>query len=213
MADTLQVEKRDQLGTANNRRLRWAGKVPAVLYGHGETPAHLSIPAEQVRASLRHGSQVVQLEGAASGQALFQDIQWDVFQQHLIHIDLLRVKKGERIKITVPVQLRGVAPGEGAGGIVEQPLHEIEIETSPAFIPEALHLNINQLELHDSLAVADIEDLPEGAVAVTPADQMVVHCVEPAAPVEEEEGALGEGSVEPEVIGRDDDEEGEGGGD
>ena len=208
MADTLHVETREKLGTANNRRLRWAGKLPAVLYGHGEDPQHLTIPADEVRASLRHGSQVVQLEGAVSGQALFQEIQWDTFQMHLLHVDLLRVKKGERIQVTVPVATRGVAPGEGAGGIVEVVLHEVEIETSPAFIPESLHININHLELHDSLSAKDIEGMPEGAKLVTDPEQMVVHCIEPAAPIEEEEAEEATGA-EPEIIGRDAEGEGD----
>lgn len=207
MSDTLRVEAREKLGKAHNRRLRWEGKLPAVLYGHGQPPEHLTLSASQLRASLRHGAQVVHLEGAAEGQALFQDIQWDTFQQHLLHVDLLRVKKGERIVITVPVITRGIAPGEGDGGIVEQVLHEVEIETRPAVIPENLHININHLELHGSLTASDIEDMPEGAKLVTDPEQMVVHCIEPTAPIEEEEEAgLGAGA-EPEVIGRD--EEGE----
>ena len=209
MTDTLRVETREKLGKAHNRRLRWEGKLPAVLYGHGQAPLHLTLSASQLRASLRHGAQVVQLEGAAEGQALFQDIQWDTFQQHLLHVDLLRVKKGERIKITVPVVTRGIAPGEGEGGIVEQVLHEVEIETRPAVIPENLHVNINQLQLHGSLSVSDIEDLPGDAKFVTEPQQMVVHCIEPAAPIEEEaEAEIGAGA-EPEVIGRDE-AEGEG---
>ena len=209
MADTLQVEERKQFGKAHNRRLRWAGRLPAVLYGHGAEPQHLTIPAEQLRASLRHGAKVVDLAGAADGQALFQEVQWDTFQQHVLHVDLLRVVKGERITVTVPVQTRGVAPGEAAGGVVSQSIHEVEIETSPAAIPEALHLNINQLELLGSLTIADIEDLPEEAKLVTEADKVVVQCVEPAAPVDEEEAAV-EGGAEPEVIGRAADEGDEG---
>lgn len=207
MADTIQVEKREKIGKLHNRRLRVEGRVPAVLYGHGEDPVHLVMPADQLRATLRHHAQVVQLDGAADGQALLQEIQWDTFQQHIMHVDLLRVVKGERITVTVPVHTHGTAPGDAEGGITEQVLHEVEIETAPAFIPEELRIEINGLELHDSLYVKDLEGLPEEASYVTPEDELVVHCIEPTAPVEEEEDALGTAGAEPEVIGESDEED------
>ncbi|QDS97980.1 50S ribosomal protein L25 [Adhaeretor mobilis] len=209
MAETIQVQKREKIGKLHNRRLRVEGRVPAVLYGHGEDPVHLIMPADQLRATLRHKAQVVQLNGAADGQALLQDIQWDVFQQHILHVDLLRVIKGERITVTVPVHTHGTAPGDADGGITEQVLHEVEIETAPAFIPEELRMEINELKLHDSLYVKDLAGMPEGASFVTPEDELVVHCIEPSAPVEVEGEALGAAGAEPEVIGESDDEKAE----
>lgn len=208
MSDTLQVEKRDFKGKRRNHRLRLEGKLPGILYGHGEEPLSVIVPADQLRATLRHGHKVVDLAGAASGQALLQHVEWDVFQQHLIHVDLLRVDASERVTVEVPLLLRGEAPGEKEGGVVVHLEHYVEIETSPIAIPEALHININHLALHQSLTMADIMDLPAGATLVTDAETVAVHCEEPAP--EEEEGALAAGA-EPEVIGRKatDDEEAE----
>ncbi|MEQ8210207.1 MAG: 50S ribosomal protein L25 [Lacipirellulaceae bacterium] len=206
MAETIEVKKREKTGKLHNRRLRVEGLVPAVLYGHGEDPEHLIVPADQLRATLRHNAQVVQLKGASDGQALLQDIQWDVFQQHILHVDLLRVVKGERITVTVPVHTHGTAPGENDGGIIDQVLHEVEIETAPAFIPEHLTAELNELQLHDGVYVKDLQGLPDEADFLTDKEELVVHCVEPAAPVEEEE-AVGAAAAEPEVIGESDKEE------
>ena len=199
MSDTLQVEKRDFKGKRRNHRLRLEGKLPGIIYGHGEEPLSVIVPADQLRATLRHGHKVVDLAGAASGQALLQHVEWDVFQQHLIHVDLLRVDASERVTVEVPLLLRGEAPGEKEGGVVVHLEHYVEIETSPIAIPEALHININHLALHQSLTMADIMDLPAGATLVTDADTVAVQCEEPAP--EEEEETLGAGA-EPEVIGR-----------
>jgi large subunit ribosomal protein L25 len=209
MAETLQVKKRKDTGKLNNRRLRREGHLPAILYGHGEEAVMLTLPAEQLEATLRHGAKVVDLAGDASGQALLQDIHWDTFQKHVLHIDLLRVDASERVTVEVPLQLRGEAPGEHEGGIVEHLIHYVEIETSPVNIPEALHIKINKLALHGTLTLADIVDMPEGATLITDAKSIAVQCVEPAA--EEDEDALAAAGVaEPEVIGRKADDESEG---
>lgn len=207
MADVLQVEERTQTGKRNNWRMRCEGKLPGIVYGHGEKPVMVSVPADQLRATLRHGHKVVDLQGAATGQALLQDVQWDAFQQHLMHVDLLRVDANERVTVEVPLLLKGEAPGEKGGGVVAHLLHHVEIETSPIHIPEALHININHLELHGELTLAAIYDLPEGATLVEDPTTVAVQCEEPAPEEEEETAAAG---VEPEVIGRKaDDEEGE----
>jgi large subunit ribosomal protein L25 len=206
MAETLQVEKRTKTGKLHNRRLRIEGRLPAVLYGHGEESVSLVVPADQLRATLRHGGKVVELAGDASGQALLQHVEWDTFHQHLIHVDLLRVDATERVEVEVPLLLHGEAPGEREGGVVEHLLHYVEIETSPIAIPEALHVNINHLKLNGSITVSEITDMPAGATLVTDAKTVAVHCIEPAPEVEEEAA----GAAEPEVIGRkaEDEEEG-----
>ncbi|MGI9430559.1 MAG: 50S ribosomal protein L25 [Bythopirellula sp.] len=207
MSDVLEVTVRESLGKLNSRRLRAEGIVPAVLYGHGEASVSLKLPADQLRASLRHGAHVVELQGAAQGQALLQDIQWDTFQQHILHVDLLRVDEKERVKIEVPIILRGQAPGEHEGGVVDHAMHSIEIETTVASVPESLHISVNGLHLHGSLKASDIEDMPEGAIVVGDADATIVQCVEPTIIPDEEEEVVTAGA-EPEVIGEKTEDEG-----
>ena len=205
MSDVLEVSSRETLGKLNNRRLRAEGIVPAVLYGHGEASVSLKLPADQLRASLRHGAHVVELQGAATGQALLQDVQWDTFQRHILHVDLLRVDAKELVKVEVPIVLRGQAPGESEGGVVEFLLHSIEIETSVASVPDNLHMSVNDLHLGESLKAADLEDMPAGGTVVGDADAVIVQCVEPKV-VAEEEQEVADGGAEPEVIGAKDDE-------
>ncbi len=207
MSEVIEVSKRETLGKLNSRRLRAEGIVPAVLYGHGEGSVSLSLAADQLRTTLRHGAQVVDLKGAAKGQALLQDIQWDTFQQHILHVDLLRVDAKELVKVEVPVVLRGEAPGEDEGGILEHLRHEIEIETSVASIPEQLHVSINDLHLGGTLRASDIEDMPAGATFVGSDELVIVNCVQPTAEPEADEEAVSTDGAEPEVIGEKADEE------
>jgi large subunit ribosomal protein L25 len=211
MSELLHVKKRDALGKRNNIRLRRDGRLPAVLYGHGEEVVSLTLAADEFEASLRHGAKVVDLDGDASGKALLQDVQWDTFFQEVLHVDLLRVRAGERVTIDVPIELRGEAPGARDGGVVEQMIHAIEIEVALDVIPDKLHLNINQLQIDGHLTAKDIVDLPEGAKILSDEDAVMVHCVMRV--VEEEEAPTEEAAAgEPEVIGKgkeDEEEEGE----
>jgi large subunit ribosomal protein L25 len=210
MSELLHVEKRTAVGKRNNVRLRRQGRLPAVLYGHGEEVVNLTLAADEFEASLRHGAKVVDLDGDASGKALLQDVQWDTFFQQVLHVDLLRVRAGERVTVDVPVELRGEARGARAGGVIEQMIHSVEIEVALDVIPDKLHLNINQLDIDGQLTAKDIEDLPEGATILSDEDAVIVHCVMPMA--EEEEAPAEEAAVaEPEVIGKGKEEEEEGG--
>ncbi|HEX5470576.1 MAG TPA: 50S ribosomal protein L25 [Lacipirellulaceae bacterium] len=208
MAQVLRVESRKSLGKRNNARLRRAGKLPAVLYGHGENAVSLALAADQFEASLRHGARVVDLDGDATGKALLQDVQWDTFFQHVLHVDLLRVRAGEKVRVDVPIELRGEAAGVLEGGILEQIIHSIEIEVPLDVIPDKLHLNVKNLQIDGHLTAKDIIDLPAGATILSDEDEMIVHCVKRA----EEEVAAGEegAAAEPEVIGKAKEEEEEG---
>lgn len=206
MADTLNVQRREKLGTANNRRLRKSGSVPAVLYGHGEASLSLTVPSGDVQAVVRHGGKVVRLAGDVSENALIRAVQWDVWGKAVLHLDLLRVSEQDKVTTKVTVELKGTAVGLTEGGIVEHVLHEIEIECPAMSIPDKLVLNISDLHLNKSLFVKDVP-LPAGATAVTDENSLIVHCVPPH---DEEEAAGGEVStIEPEVIGKKDKEEGD----
>src|SRR2546423_1166956 len=201
MAELLHVEKRKSFGKRNNERLRRGGRLPAILYGHGEESVSLTLAADQFEASLRHGAKVVDLDGDANGKALLQDVQWDTFFQQVLHVDLLRVRAGEKVKIDVPVELRGESVGVLEGGVLEQVIHSIEIEVALDVIPDKLHLSIKNLKIGDHLTAKDIIDLPAGATILSDEDEMIVHCVKRQE--EEEAEAAEEGAAaEPEVIGK-----------
>ncbi|TWT74661.1 50S ribosomal protein L25 [Posidoniimonas polymericola] len=207
MSDILKAEPRDKVGKLHNRRLRATGKIPAVLYGHGEGSVSLTLAKEQLRTVLRHGGKLVELQGAASGQALLQDLQWDAFGKRLLHVDLLRVQAGDRVTVEIPVELKGEAPGENEGGVLEFIHHTVSIEVSPSQIPEKLHIDASGLHLGESLHADKIIDLPKDAKVLLDEQEVIVHCVPPAGePADDEEGAVGGGS-EPEVIGKKEEDE------
>lgn len=209
MSDILKAEPREKVGKLNNRRLRATGKIPAVLYGHGEGSVSLALAKDQLRTVLRHGGKLVELQGAAKGQALLQDLQWDAFGRNLLHVDLLRVHAGDRVTVEIPVELKGEAPGEREGGVIEFVHHEVSIEVAPASLPEKLHIDASDLHLGGSLHADKIIDLPAGATVLLDEGEVIVHCVPPAGGTDgDEEGAVASGS-EPEVIGKKDDQEGD----
>ena len=204
MSDSVEVKLRKETGTRASRKLRREGLVPAVLYGHGEKCVDLVATREAVQAAVRHGSRVVELKGAVKTGALIRELQWDTFGVEPVHIDFLRVSATDRVKVKVPVDLKGECPGQRAGGVVSLILHEIELECTADAVPEKIHVAVGKLQLGGTIKVHDL-DLPAGAKAIADADEAVVTCAVPADKAEE----AATGGVEPELIGRKAAEEGE----
>jgi large subunit ribosomal protein L25 len=205
MADTLNVKRREKLGTANNRRLRDSGFIPAILYGHGEANVNLTVPTGDVFAVVRHGGKLVKLAGDASDNALIRAVQWDTWGKNVLHIDLLRVSEKDKVTTKVTVELKGTAIGISEGGVVEHVLHEVEIECPAMSIPDKLVLSITDLHLDGALFAKDIP-LPAGARMETDVEALIVHCVPPHIEAEEPPPAEA-GAAEPEVIGQKEKEE------
>jgi large subunit ribosomal protein L25 len=205
MAEQLQVSVRDHLGKRNTRRLRLAGQVPAILYGHGLENVCLAVPADQLETALRHGSRLIDLTGAVNESAFVRELQWETFGVHVLHVDFTRISAEELVRVTVSIELRGEAPGVKAGGVVEQLIHEVEIECPAGAIPDKLQININQLALDGSILLGSVE-LPEKARVFGEPEAIVVQCVVPVErPDLEEVSEAAPG--EPEVIGAKPDEE------
>ena len=206
----LPAKKRTGRGSQFAKQLRLSGFTPAILYGHGQDSVSLSIPTETIEAAVRHGAHLVKLSEEVNEDALVKEIQWNALGTRILHVDFTRVDMTESVKLTLPLELRGVAPGTKQGGVVEQLVREVQIECQVSAIPEKLQLSINELELDATLTEADIE-LPSGAKFVDDPTRVVVQCVTPKA-VDEELETPAEAGAEPEVIGGSKDEpEGSGG--
>ena len=206
MADILNCEKRETTGTLRMRRLRQSGLIPAMLYGKGDNES-LQIPSKDISAAIRHGSQIVELKGCCNESALIKEVQWDAFGVDVLHVDLTRIDASEAVELTLSVELVGVAPGTKTGGMVKQMLHSVDVSIPATNVPEKLEVKINDLELNGVIKASEIS-LPEGATLITPADDVVVQCVETSA--QEEETEPSDTPAEPEVIGRKADDDGEG---
>jgi len=200
--DVLHVELRDKTGTAATVRLRREGKVPAVLYGHGQANQHLSISRTEIKTFLRHHGKAVTLAGAVADTALVSDVQFDALGIEVLHLDLIRVNLQERVTLMVPVHLTGDAVGVRGGGVLLENLHEVEITCFAGAIPEFLALNVSDLDLGGHKSASDLK-LPEGVELVTPKESMVAHIERPRGDVETS-SPLG---VEPEVIAKGPDKE------
>jgi large subunit ribosomal protein L25 len=201
----LQVKLRQTKGSSRARKLRAAGKVPGVVYGHGEKAVSVEVSAEEVLAVVRHGTRVVDMEGDISEKALIKGLQWDTFGTELLHLDLNRVSADERVTVEVAIELRGDAPGIKQGGVVEHLVHSVEVECPVISVPDKLVLNINHLELLQELTAEKL-DLAPGVKLLIPMDTVIAQCVEPA---KEEDAPAAEGAAEPELIGKKKEEEGE----
>jgi large subunit ribosomal protein L25 len=200
MAETLQVESRDTHGKRNSKRLRGEGKVPAVLYGHGKKPVTIVVPADQMAAAVRHGARVVQLKGAASDSALIKELQYDTFGLEILHVDFARVSAHERVRVKVPLEVRGQAAGVKEGGVIEHLIHTVEIECPVSAIPDKLQINVAAMKIDESMTVSQAT-LPEGVKIMAQADEIAVQCMKPLAEEEEEAAPAGAAEgVEPELI-------------
>jgi large subunit ribosomal protein L25 len=197
MPEVFHVKLRSETGKRQMRRLRNAGAVPAILYGHGQPPVSLAIGDAEVKAMLRHGARVVDLEGAVAEKAFVRELQWDTFGNEVLHIDLTRVSADERITVEVTVDLRGQAecPGIREGGVVDHLAHTLEIECPVISIPDKLVMRLVNLTLDGHVTASQI-DLPEGVKLISDPETVIATC---AKPEELTEGAAADGA-EPEII-------------
>jgi large subunit ribosomal protein L25 len=203
-AEALKVEKREETGTLRMRRMRQAGMVPAVLYGHGQECLNLKVDQRHVRKMVDHGHYIVALSGAVSETAMIKEVQWDAFGSRILHLDLARVDATEKVEATLPLNVKGEAPGSNMGGIVTQVGHEIKIMCPANVLPDFLEVSIDELQLDGSITVADVA-IPAGAEYVTDAAETLITCAAPrGAKTDDGEDA----ATEPEVIGKGPGEEG-----
>jgi len=214
MPASLQIELTgrtdEESGTRACQRLRDAGQTPGVVYGNQDETVSVKADTGALRLLVDRGIRVLDIEiDGTTQKAMFRELQWDTFGIVLNHFDLLRIDAHQRIDIDVPIELRGTAPGTNSGGLLEQPLHAIRINCLAAEVPEKLTLRVHHLEIGDSITVAEIE-LEGDATMVLEPDTVVARVVEIREEEEEEilvDGELDAGPIEPEVIGRADDDE------
>ncbi len=206
-SEALVVEKRETTGTLRIRRMRNEGKIPAVLYGHGKECINLSVDSRAVSKMVDTGHYIVSLSGAVSDTAMIKDVQWDAFGSSILHIDLARVDAAEAIEVSLPLHVKGDAPGANMGGMVSQLSHELKITCPANALPDFLEVSIDDLQLDGSIIASDVA-LPEGATLVGNPLETLISCAEPrgASSSDAEEG---DAVAEPEVIGKAEEEGGE----
>ncbi|MEO0966501.1 MAG: 50S ribosomal protein L25 [Planctomycetota bacterium] len=194
---TLDVEKRDRIGTRYARRLRDSGRLPAVVYGHGADPVHVSADAKDAYETLKQGHHLinVQLDGKPE-PCLVKDIQFDYLGDTVIHLDLARVDLTEEVELDVDLVYKG-EPDAGAGAVVEHPHQQVKVSCKANAIPDELVVDVSGLTADHPLTAGDIA-LPDGVTLVSD-PQMAVAAISTVKEVTDEELAAA-GDAEPEVI-------------
>ncbi|HEY2093408.1 MAG TPA: 50S ribosomal protein L25 [Thermoanaerobaculia bacterium] len=205
---SLEVSRREQGGKNVARRLRAAGKVPAVVYGGHRDPVAIEVDRKNISELIQkseHGIRsIFLLKMTGSDQqrhAMIKDLQIDPISRRLTHIDFVRVLMDEVIRTSVPVHINGTALGVKEGGILDWQLRELHIECLPNAIPDAIEVDVTPLGSHDYLHVRDLK-VAEGVKVLDDAERIVVGVTHMKAEVVETPAA--EGAVataaEPEVI-------------
>lgn len=189
--NNLTVSVRTETGKGASRRARREGKVPAVLYGHGTDPQHLELPARELAAVLRNfGTNAVltlDIEGTEA-LALPKQLEIHPIRRSIQHVDLIVVRRGEKVTVEVNVSVEGEAT---PGALVTQEANVVEIESDAMSIPESITVSVEGVEAGTQITAAQLE-LPDGVTLVSDPELLVVNVV--AAPTEEELEAEGGGA-------------------
>lgn len=198
----ISVQRRDTLGTRTANRVRKVGRIPGVIYGHGQNPVHVTLDRREITDLLHKNTHVLEaVVDSAAEPCLVKDVQWDHLGSNIVHIDLARVNLQERVTVEVGLELTGEAIGlKEAGAILEHPIDRIEIEALVTQIPDVIRVDVSALGVGDSIQAKDIK-LPEGVTTTldpnTTIASISIVSETAAAPVAVEGAA-----TEPEVIGK-----------
>jgi large subunit ribosomal protein L25 len=200
MAETLTLTtySREGKGSRLAIKLRKTGRVPGVVYGHKQAAVSVALDHKPLLEAVRHGVRVVEIKSDAGVEnAQIVEVQWDHLGKEILHVDFKRVDKDERIHVHVPIELKGIAPGTNAGGVLDNPLHTLHVECLALAVPESIKVNISELQVGQAIHVKELK-LPDNVKALDDADAVVVHVILKS---DEPAPAPGEGtSAEPEVI-------------
>ncbi len=167
----LVTEVRDTFGKGVARKIRAKGKIPAVIYGHGTEPQHVTLPGHETALILRKSNQVLELDIQGKTQlALVKDVQKDPVRQIIEHIDLIVVRKGEKVTVDIPVHLEGES---ASGTSVNQDANTISLEVEATHIPENIVVSIEGLEEGAQIHASDLK-LPAGASLISDPETLIV---------------------------------------
>lgn len=205
----IEVERRESAGKGSSRKLRQQGLIPAVVYGGGKEPVPVVIDRHAVTELLRQerGRNTVfllKMKGTKQERlAMVRDAQIDPITRQYLHLDFIRVMKGQRVKVTVPLVLEGEAQGVKVGGFLNWVGRELQVECAAEEIPEAIHVDVSRVGLGQHLSAGDLA-LPAGVTLVDDPRKIIVtieaHGI--SAEVEEAPAEAAEEGAEPEVIRR-----------
>ncbi|HDN2211919.1 TPA: 50S ribosomal protein L25/general stress protein Ctc, partial [Staphylococcus aureus] len=214
MASLKSIIRQGKQTRSDLKKLRNTGKVPAVVYGYGTKNTSVKVDEVEfikvIREVGRNG--VIDLGvGSKSIKVMVSDYQFDPLKNQITHIDFLAINMTEERTVDVPVHLVGEAAGAKEGGVVEQPLFDLQVTATPENIPESIEVDITELEVNDSYSVSDIKVSGDFTIENDPEESVVTVVPPTDEPTEEEVEAMeGEAATEePEVVGEEKEEDSE----
>ena len=193
-AEKITAESRTEFGKGAARRIRREHKVPAVIYGHGNDPIHITLPGHETMMALKHGGANALLELSLDGKtqlALTKQVQIDPIKRHLEHIDFVVVREGEKVTVEVPVHLNGEAAKET---LVVVGTATIQLEAEATHIPEYVEVDLDGAEAGTQILASDLT-LPKGSTLLLDGETLIVNITE-APTAEEVEAELEEAEAE-----------------
>ena len=188
------AETREDFGKGAARRVRREGKVPAVLYGHGTETRHLTLPGHDLMLALKTSNALIRLEGLEHGAelALPKAVQRDAVRGSIEHVDLILVRRGEKVTVDIPVTVTGdIVSG---GGVLDQQLVQITVEAEATHIPQGIEVDVTGMDIGDSVHASDLI-LPQGTTLQVEPDTLVLHVIAPASVEAAEAEAAAEGTA------------------
>jgi len=173
---SLEAQLRDGLGSKAAAAVRRQGRIPAIVYGHKETPVAISLDAHDLVEGLRHGHRLLDIGISGTREKMIiKELQYDHLGRTIVHADLMRVDVTERITVEVPLEIKGTPKGTQEGGVLESHLDHLDVECLAVDIPELIVVSVKDLDVGQSIYAGDVK-LPEGTKLMSLPDLMVATC-------------------------------------
>ena len=204
----LDIESRESVGKKSTKAIRREGKIPSTLYFKGEEPESIAIDKIKLYQALKSDQRVYEVELSGESQyVMVKAVQYHPVTDEIVHLDFMRVRRSEKMTISVPLVLIGKPMGVTEGGILSQSLNQIEISCFPTNVPEQIEVSIDHMGLNESISIADVSVDDEEIEILSASDISVASIITPVAeeeiaptdedePSEEGDSALGEDKSE-----------------
>ena len=198
----LDIENRESVGKKSAKVIRKSGKIPSVLYYKGEQPISISIDKQVLYQAIKSDQRIYEMDIKNESQyVMIKEIQFHPVTDEMIHVDFMRVRRSEKMTISVPITLIGKPVGVTEGGILSQAMNQIEISCYPTNVPEHIEVDVEHLELNSSVSVADVSVDDEDIDILSASDLNVASVIPPAA---EEEPVLTDEEISDEDVSDED---------
>lgn len=208
MAVILKATQREDLTLSATKKVRSTGGIPAIIYGKGKEAVAVSVDylelIKTIRDEGRHAVISLEVEGGKTSDVMLHEYQVHPVKGHVTHADFYKIDMDAEMDVSVPLRIEGEAVGTKEGGILQQPLFELEVRATPREIPEEISIDVSELDIGDSLTIANLPT-SETYTVLHEEDETIAIVLPPEA--EEEEEDTEDVSVEPELVGADEEEE------